>query len=131
MALPSLLEHLQVNTITPLRFSSTGPVPKLPVLVQHHLMRIAREAVNNALKYSKASSVEVSLEATGGRLALAITDEGAGFDVDAALTMEGHFGLRGMLERGRKIGAELQVISAPGKGTRITGSLDLPTKQTG
>ena len=129
VALPSLLAHLQINTVTPLRFSSTGPVPRLPVLVQHHLMRIAREAVNNALKYSKASSVEVTLGSTEGRLTLTIGDEGAGFDVETALTMEGHFGIRGMMERGRKIGAELQVVSEPGRGARITVSLPLPTKK--
>ena len=79
-------------------------MPALPPLVQNHLLRIAREAVHNAIKYSQAKEIDVSLEQTDGALKLEVTDDGAGFDVAEAGTLEGRFGIRGMRERAKKTG---------------------------
>lgn len=120
-ALRSLVEHLQVNTSVPLKFECAVAEPKVPPLVQHHLLRITREAVNNALKYAQAGSVVVSLTDEGNeRLTLSVSDDGRGFDPSAAQALDGHFGIRGMQERARKIGAELKVDSRPGDGTRVS-----------
>lgn len=118
-ALRSLVEHLQVNTTTPLRFACEGAVPRLPPLMQHHLLRITREAVNNAVKYARAAEIGVALRTTPDALNLSITDDGRGFDVASAVALEGHFGIRGMNERARKLGASLQFHSAPGRGTHV------------
>jgi len=125
-ALKSLLDHLQSGTATPLRLSGEGVVPTLLPLVQHHLLRIAREAVNNAVKYANAKSIEISLNSKPDLLRLAIADDGGGFDLASAETLEGHFGIRGMKERAGKIGAALQIKSEAGKGTRVELTLTLP-----
>lgn len=114
-ALQSLLDHLQANTSVPLQFASSGSEFAVSAITQHHLLRIAREAVNNALKYARARRVEVRLEPAGkGELTLTITDDGGGFDVVAAQSKGGHFGIRGMHERARKIGATLLVDGSAG-----------------
>jgi len=125
-ALRSLVEHLQANTTTPLHFQKEGEIPPLPPLVQHHLLRITREAVNNAIKYARASRVEVMLRNSADAVHLVITDDGRGFDPGAAEALEGHFGLRGMRERAKKLGTKLDVHSEPAKGTRIGLALALP-----
>jgi len=125
-ALRSLIEHLQVNTTTPLHFQKEGDIPPLPPLVQHHLLRITREAVNNAIKYAQASRIDVTLGISVDAVHLAIVDDGRGFDLGEASALEGHFGLRGMRERAKKLGAAYEVLSEPGKGTRIVLTLAPP-----
>ncbi len=123
-ALRSLVEHLQANTAVPLAFApaESGSGLSVPPLVQHHLLRITREAINNALKYAQPGRIQVALEGAGegrGPLVLSIADDGKGFDPTAAHLLDGHFGLRGMKERAEKIGAKLEIISSPGSGTRV------------
>jgi signal transduction histidine kinase len=120
-ALRSLVEHLQVNTTVPLTFESNTTELKVPALVQHHLLRITREAVNNALKYAQARSVRVLLarDEHAGSLTLTIADDGKGFAPASAQALDGHFGIRGMQERAKKINASLEVDSKPGEGARV------------
>ena len=125
-ALRSLLAHLQSGTTMPLVLSADALPQALPPLVQHHLLRIAREAVNNAIKYSGAKSVNVRLAMMDGKLQLSVSDDGAGFDVSQADALEGHFGIRGMRERARRINATLNIESTKGVGTRVELTLPLP-----
>ncbi|HET9832895.1 MAG TPA: two-component regulator propeller domain-containing protein [Vicinamibacterales bacterium] len=83
---------------------------------------VAREALSNAFRHANARAIEV--EVTYGRrdLRLRITDDGTGIDV-AVMQAGGraaHWGLPGMRERARKIGADFHVWSRPGAGTEIT-----------
>ena len=125
-ALRSLLAHLQIGTTMPLVLTADALPQILPSLVQHHLLRIAREAVNNAVKYSGAKSVNVRLAMLDGRLHLSVSDDGAGFDVSQTDALEGHFGIRGMRERARRINATLDIESTKGVGTRVELTLPLP-----
>jgi len=87
----------------------------LPADVEQALYRIAQEALNNALKHAKPSSVVVTLRMEG-RVEIEVADDGSGFDVvDGA----GGIGLVSMRERAEKVGGTLTIRSAPGKGTRI------------
>jgi signal transduction histidine kinase len=83
------------------------------------LLRIVREAVTNGVCHGRASTVAVQLG--GGRdLRLRVSDDGAGFDPDAAAPEGGRgFGLAGMRERARQIGAELTIRSRIGRGTEV------------
>jgi signal transduction histidine kinase len=81
------------------------------------LLHIAKEAMSNSLRHAYASGLAVSLHPVGVGARLEIRDDGAGFDPDA-VGGTGH-GLRNMTTRARDIGAELQIISAPGQGCRI------------
>jgi signal transduction histidine kinase len=87
--------------------------------VEEAMLRVAEEALHNALRHAGASSVEVSLElADGGGAALVVTDDGAGFDTrDAAGSHR--LGLASMRERSRSVKGRLTVDSAPGRGTRV------------
>jgi nitrate/nitrite-specific signal transduction histidine kinase len=88
------------------------------------LFRIVQEALSNVAKHSEARRVDVRLELAAGELLLFVRDDGEGFDVDDR-THPGAFGLVGMQERARLIGAELSIASAPGKGTEVLVSLPL------
>jgi signal transduction histidine kinase len=89
------------------------------------LYRIAQEALSNVCDHSEATEVTVSLRVLTTHIALEITDNGKGFDVDWALmdaSRRGHIGLLGMLERVRLIGGDLQIDSRPGR-TRLSVKL--------
>lgn len=91
----------------------------LSAACEEALYSIAREALNNILKHSHATTVAVSLEYQDDTAALRITDDGVGFDVDEA-GGRGGMGLRGMMERGAQVGARFSIISEPGHGTTIS-----------
>jgi len=122
-AIGSLISHLQTTTTIPLRFECDGTPPRLPALMQHHILRITREAVHNAVKYSGAREITVALDCQPDLLLLEIADDGRGFELAAADAMDGHFGIRGMRERARKLGAEFRITSAPRDGTSVELSL--------
>ncbi|HEY4246219.1 MAG TPA: sensor histidine kinase [Lacunisphaera sp.] len=93
--------------------------------VQHNLLRIAQEAITNAVKHANAKHIEVTLSRETEAVRLTIADDGAGFDPALRANMEGHFGLRGMRTRARSMKADLHVASSPGTGTTITVSVSL------
>jgi len=106
-----------------IRFHATGGVSVVSPFVQHHLLRIVREAVTNASKHGRATAVDIRLSMHDGVATITITDDGQGFDVAARGDVPGHFGIRGMRERARRIHAILAIESRPGGGTtvRVTG----------
>ncbi len=86
--------------------------------VDRELMRIAHEAIANALQHADATAVRVELD-SGESLRLVITDDGSGFDLDATLRTSRRMGLTSMRERAAALGGALDVQTAPGQGTRI------------
>jgi len=77
--------------------------------------RIVQEALNNSSKHAYASNVRVTLRGESEHLALAIEDDGQGFDSSRARGL----GIVGMNERVTQLGGALQVDSDPGLGTRL------------
>ena len=103
-----------------------GKPGELPPQVENHVLRVAVEAVTNALKHAGASRVEVELMFAEGRVGLRVVDDGRGFDAERLPPpSSGHFGLFGMRERAEKLNAALAIRSRPGGGTEIR--LDVPT----
>ena len=95
-----------------------GAPRRLSVAAEHHVFRIAQEALTNAVRHAQASGVRVSLAFRGDVVELTVCDDGRG------LTSEKpdhgfHFGLSGTRERARALGTRLEVESAPGQGTAI------------
>jgi signal transduction histidine kinase len=84
------------------------------------LLRIAQEALQNALKHSQAQRVAVRLRADDGLLTLEIEDDGVGFDPGAASSRSRSLGLTSMEERARRLGSRLVIRSSPGAGTTVS-----------
>ncbi|NHN34573.1 sensor histidine kinase [Paenibacillus agricola] len=91
---------------------------QLPQGIENHLFRIVQEAMSNALRHSKATRLEVRLTQTSAEsIRLLIRDNGIGFDLD--VKKHASYGIMTMKERVNEIGGSLNLITAPGKGTRI------------
>lgn len=101
------------------------PGIRLTPAARQVVLRIAREALSNVTRHSRAGRVIVSLEVTWQRLALRIQDDGVGFD---AGTVDGGHGLQIMATRAAALECTLEVASEPGRGTRIEVSGPLPPK---
>ena len=85
------------------------------------IYRLVQEALTNAIKYAGARHLVVSLGQAGDTVVVTVADDGRGFD-PAARGGSGH-GLAGMRFRIRSGGGQMQVESAPGRGTTIRASL--------
>jgi signal transduction histidine kinase/ligand-binding sensor domain-containing protein len=106
---------------------ATGPQRDLPQEVEQHLLRIAQEAVTNALKHAGATRIAIKLHMEARKLLLRIVDNGRGFDQkDVFSSLGGHFGLLGMRERAERLGGELHLASHPGEGTEVEVMVPLP-----
>ncbi len=85
---------------------------------EHAVYRIASEALSNIVRHARARRLTMSLVVDAPQIQLTIADDGCGFDTSLRAD-DGHFGLYGMHERARAIGAELVVASKPGEGTTL------------
>jgi signal transduction histidine kinase len=94
----------------------------LPLEKQIMLYYIAQEALNNILKHANARTVMIRLKKRRTSIALEIVDDGCGFD--ANIPDKGGMGLRIMHERAAKVDGKLEIQSAPGKGTKITATVN-------
>jgi signal transduction histidine kinase len=83
------------------------------------VLRIAQEALQNAVKHARAEHVTVTLSASAGRLDLEIEDDGVGFDPAGEGIRSRRLGLTSMEERAGQIGGMLAIDSAPTKGTTV------------
>ncbi len=101
----------------------------LPLTLQHELYHLAREALNNTLKHAHAHRVQVRCVAADRELCLEVCDDGVGFDPEDH--SKGGLGLAGMKERVQKIGGRLDIAASPGKGTRLTVCVPLPSGEQG
>jgi signal transduction histidine kinase len=93
------------------------PVP-VDAVVEAELLGIAREAMTNAAKHSRAAHLGLELAFGEGRaVRLAVVDDGVGFDPDQE--RPDAYGLVGMRERAARIEAALTLVTEPGGGTQI------------
>lgn len=107
---------------------------KIKADVKLTLYRTLQEALNNIIKHSNADTVEIACRLADGSLRMEISDNGCGFDVDAALSNEDEednkeigLGLLSMKERTEYCRGKLIIESEIGTGTRI--SVNIPTRQ--
>jgi signal transduction histidine kinase len=88
-----------------------------PAIVATAIFRIVQEAVVNAAKHAHAHRIEIQVDATGRDVGVAVVDDGSGFDPD---TVKPHSrGLALMQDRAAAVGADVQVRSQVGAGTRV------------
>jgi signal transduction histidine kinase len=88
------------------------------------VLRIAQEALHNALRHAGASRVDVRLEAPDGVLRLQVADDGAGFDPADPDLRARRLGLTSMEERAERLGGRLAIRSSPGEGATVV--LEVP-----
>ena len=92
--------------------------------VAHAVLRIIRELVSNAIRHGHARKVVIAGCLDGDRVLFSVRDDGCGFDpASAPGAQQGHFGLSGIRERVRRLKGEIDITSAPGKGTKATVTL--------
>jgi PAS domain S-box-containing protein len=109
----------------PALFQSNLKGKRLNSTIEIELYRIAQEAINNCIKYSKAKSLDVQLSVnnSAGHIKLMIIDDGVGFNPDQNYIYKKNtsrsFGLRNMHERTRIINGKLSIISEEGEGCVI------------
>lgn len=89
---------------------------------------IVQQAITNVLRHAQAQAVQLAVEFGIRRLRISIRDDGRGFAPDHGVTEATHFGLQGMRERARDIGAELRVRSALKRGTTVSVLVPYPPK---
>jgi two-component system sensor histidine kinase UhpB len=92
--------------------------------VQEVIYRVAKEALQNVLKHSGATSVKLLLGSADKKIRLSVQDNGVGFSPETAQGKPLSFGLAGMQERAALLGGTLVLRSAPGKGATVI--LELP-----
>jgi len=114
--LGQLVDAVSVRTSANIKINIKGS-RILPPEVTIALYRITQEALNNVVKYAAAEQVVIYLNFEKGSVLLQIVDDGVGFDRDDVLP--DHMGLRIIHERASNIGAQLDIDTEPGKGTRI------------
>ncbi len=116
-------EGEQLSKLHPAKFSVSveGADRGLHPIVREEGFLISREALNNAFQHAHAGSIEAEVTYGDAALQIRIRDDGQGISsavLDAG-EKPGHFGLIGMRERARKLGAHLEVWSKPGAGTEV------------
>jgi signal transduction histidine kinase len=103
-----------------LRIFVTGKSRALDPAIQEQIYLIAREALVNALRHSKATRIETEIGYLPRQLRIVVRDNGCGIDPQVVRSgRDGHWGLQGMRERAGSIGARLRLWSKPGCGTEI------------
>jgi signal transduction histidine kinase len=116
------LEFSEANQTPPsLHVDVEGEPQNLNPILRDEVYRITSEALRNAFRHAQASRIEVEIHYDKERLRVRIRDDGKGMEpqmvADAA--RRGHWGLRGMRERAKLIGGNLELWSSSQSGTEI------------
>ena len=134
-ALRQLVSKLEERKILKTDFQVNGRERALEKHVEVTLFRIIQEGLNNIHRHSGVSEGRLRLLFSPNDLSILISDEGRGFDMEEIEEMRrngtgnGHFGILGMEERAKLIGAALNVISVQGEGTKIHVKLPYPKQE--
>jgi signal transduction histidine kinase len=130
---PAMLDHLglvpsleylasQTSKRTGIQMSIESNLrERLSPLLELTIYRVAQEAFNNAVRHAGPAAVRLRLVQDAQAIQCAIQDDGVGFDPRATFTRGGKrgLGLPGMRERVEAVGGTLEVLSAPGEGTKL------------
>jgi len=127
-ALRSYVEHEAKRVGLAFRLAIAPLGRRLPAAVEMTCFRVAQEALTNVIRHAQAHLVEVELSQADGTLQLVVRDDGRGFDVPAARKRAiegGSQGLLSMQERATLVGGDLEIDSAPDRGTCVRMRLPL------
>ena len=99
------------------------PATALNAEQRHNLFMAFKEALQNVVKHSGASSLRLSISLEADTVQITLEDNGKGFA--EGVTQPEADGLRGMRDRLRQLGGRCDIVSSPGQGTRVTLRLPL------
>jgi len=116
-ALLAMTEEVQARTDIPIRFEG-DPSVDLDPSGREEALRIAREAVTNAVKHSEATTIEVRTGRDPSPF-IEVVDDGIGFAAGDPRPTAGGFGLISMKERAKVIGAVIEIETGVGAGVRV------------
>ena len=129
-AVESLVSDARLDIPT-VSFTHDLPGERLAPQLETTIFRIIQESLSNARRHSKARRVDIRIEQRttedSRRIHVAAHDDGIGFDPSPV--PEDRFGLEGIRQRSRILGAEADIRSAPGQGTAV--EVDLPFTRAG
>lgn len=115
-AISGLARHLSAVSGVPIKVSLDEQTIRLRPEVEGELLRIAQEAMNNAVRHARASQIEVECRVDPPQARLVVSDNGRGLQ---RRRVDSH-GLEIMSERARLVGAELEVANGPHGGARVS-----------
>ncbi|MFC1975649.1 sensor histidine kinase [Chloroflexota bacterium] len=116
------VEDYEQKTGIACNLTISGKDHRLPPHTEVTIFRVFQQSLNNVYDHAQAAHVQISMDVGNDKVTSSIEDDGAGFDVAAAMTASQErktIGLSTMQERIEMLGGELQIDSAPDKGTRI------------
>jgi signal transduction histidine kinase len=119
-ALSRIHQEFAGSTSVDFRVVVNGRTRALEPQARDEVYRIGRECLTNAFRHAGARRVEVEVDYLPGELRVVVRDDGRGIDPEVLRAgRAGHFGLSGMRERAKRIGAVLTLRSRPGAGTEL------------
>jgi signal transduction histidine kinase len=124
-ALRSLAAEFAERSGVDATFSAPASLPGLSSEAELALFRALQEALANVARHAEATTVEIGLSASGGRVLLQVRDDGRGFPAEPleAYERRGHMGLAGMRERIGALGGSVRTLQAPGGGALVEVSV--------
>ena len=117
--LAKVVERYSDDTLK-IHLKISGAYRPLDSRIENEVLRIAQESLSNVQRHARAAEASIDLFYESAMLVLIVEDRGQGFVMSEAAKAQGHFGLNGMNERAKVLGAVLDIVSSPGKGTKIT-----------
>jgi signal transduction histidine kinase len=130
VALQRLVERSSVAGRLDCNFRSSNiPEDTLPPRVKHELLRIAQEAVHNAVRHANPAVIGVTLQWDAPDLVLRVTDNGCGISAARLEKSEG-LGLASMRKRASEIGGRFEIQTAASRGTTIVVTVPVPGAST-
>jgi signal transduction histidine kinase len=126
LALRQLAERSTVPGGVTCSFEGGGITTGLKPEHEHELLRIAQEAVSNAVRHARPNVIRITMTDEAAHWVLAVEDDGRGMEQRPELYAREGFGLTSMRQRASAIGGEWQIESQPGAGTRV--SVRLPKR---
>ncbi|MBL7829233.1 MAG: hypothetical protein JNJ57_21540 [Saprospiraceae bacterium] len=99
------------------------PILDLDIEARRNVYLLFKEAINNAVKHSKCTQLDIQLSVDKKQISMLVKDNGVGFDYKSKLETGVGLGLNNMSKRARDIGGDLKIASEPGKGTVVSFTL--------
>lgn len=125
-AIRKSVDSVRSNSRVRVGFSVRGKPRDLDARFEENLLRIAQQAMDNALQHAQARGIRIELVFGEKEVRLHIGDDGQGFVISKPPRCG--MGVNGMRERAEEIGGKCELESQPGKGTRVTVKVPLPRR---